>query len=212
MSIRDKWGAALREMDKELSFKLLDAFFDAGGNFIDMANNYQDESSESFIRELAENRGICDQLVITTSNCRDHSNFKARNDTIGKKVTYVGDGIKSMHISVKASLKKLHTTYINILYAHWWHWATGIEVMNELHNLVVQGKVLYLIRADRFSRLHLPNSCSHSGAHGTLWTGPSSTAPWNVLTVGKLCTDTEEQQHHETSDKSYDDTFAMGSD
>ena len=26
-------------MDKESSFKLLDAFFDAGGNFIDTANN-----------------------------------------------------------------------------------------------------------------------------------------------------------------------------
>lgn len=50
-----------------------------------------------------------------------------------------------MHTSVEASLKKLRTTYIDILYIHWWDWDTSIEeVMNGLHNLVVQGKVLYL--------------------------------------------------------------------
>jgi len=40
MSIGDKWDSiGLGAMDKESSFKLLDAFFDAGGNFIDTANN-----------------------------------------------------------------------------------------------------------------------------------------------------------------------------
>jgi aryl-alcohol dehydrogenase-like predicted oxidoreductase len=37
MSIGDKWSH-FGEMNKESSFKLLDAFFDAGGNFIDTAN------------------------------------------------------------------------------------------------------------------------------------------------------------------------------
>ena len=40
MSIGDKWEQfGLGSMDKESSFKLLDAYFDAGGNFIDTANN-----------------------------------------------------------------------------------------------------------------------------------------------------------------------------
>ena len=40
MSIGDKWAAfGMGSMDKESSFRLLDAFFDAGGNFIDTANN-----------------------------------------------------------------------------------------------------------------------------------------------------------------------------
>jgi aryl-alcohol dehydrogenase-like predicted oxidoreductase len=39
MNIGDKWSAiGFGEMDKESSFKLLDAYFDAGGNFIDTAN------------------------------------------------------------------------------------------------------------------------------------------------------------------------------
>jgi aryl-alcohol dehydrogenase-like predicted oxidoreductase len=51
-----------------------------------------------------------------------------------------------MHISIEASLKKLRTTYIDIFYVHWWdHTATVEEVMDALHNLVVAGKVLYLV-------------------------------------------------------------------
>ena len=39
MSIGDKWGSFLGSMDKEASFKLLDAYFDMGGNFIDTASS-----------------------------------------------------------------------------------------------------------------------------------------------------------------------------
>ena len=40
MSIGDKWNDfGMGAMDKESSFKLLDAFYEAGGNFIDTANN-----------------------------------------------------------------------------------------------------------------------------------------------------------------------------
>ena len=39
MSIGDKWSdLGMGTMDKESSFKLLDAYFDNGGNFIDTAN------------------------------------------------------------------------------------------------------------------------------------------------------------------------------
>ena len=37
MSIGDQW-TGMGAMDKESSFKLLDAFYEAGGNFIDTAN------------------------------------------------------------------------------------------------------------------------------------------------------------------------------
>lgn len=40
MSIGDQWEKfGMGSMDKESSFKLLDAFYDAGGNFIDTANS-----------------------------------------------------------------------------------------------------------------------------------------------------------------------------
>lgn len=41
MSIGNAWNASLGDNTKENSFKLLDAFYDAGGVSIDTANNYQ---------------------------------------------------------------------------------------------------------------------------------------------------------------------------
>ena len=70
MSIGDQWGAAgMGAMDKESSFNLLDAFYAAGGNFIDTANNYQNETSEMFIGEWMEERGIRNQMVVATKVC-----------------------------------------------------------------------------------------------------------------------------------------------
>ena len=73
-------------------------------------------------------------------------NYKKADNDIGQKTHYVGNNVKAMHVSVEDSLKKLRTSYIDILYVHWWDYATSIEeVMNGLHHLVVQGKVLYLV-------------------------------------------------------------------
>lgn len=48
-------------------------------------------------------------------------------------------------MSVRDSLKKLGTDWIDILYLHYWDYTTSIEeVMDSLHILVEQGKVLYL--------------------------------------------------------------------
>ncbi|KAJ7282042.1 NADP-dependent oxidoreductase domain-containing protein [Mycena rebaudengoi] len=222
MSIGDKWAnMGMGAMDKESSFKLLDAYYDNGGNFIDTANNYQDESSEAFIGEWAEKRNIRDQLVIAT---KYSTNYKRGNDSISQKVFYVGNSVKSMHISVEASLKKLRTTYIDILYLHWWDWATGVEeVMNGLHNLVVQGKVLYLgvsdtpawvvAQANQYARDHgktpfviyqgmwniLDRSFEReiipmARAHGL------ALAPWGVLAGGKIRTDKEEEERRQTGE------------
>lgn len=48
---------------QENSFKLLDAFEDAGGNFIDTANNYQNEQSEEWIGEWMEKKKNRDFMV-----------------------------------------------------------------------------------------------------------------------------------------------------
>jgi aryl-alcohol dehydrogenase-like predicted oxidoreductase len=74
-------------------------------------------------------------------------NYQDSNDAIRQQIAYAGNNVKSMHISVEASLKKLRTSYIDILYVAWWDWDTSVEeVMNGLHVLVQQGKVLYLVR------------------------------------------------------------------
>ena len=75
MSIGEAWSSFMGSMNKENSFKLLDAFEDAGGNFIvrtrriekvvrelttfflkDTANNYQNEESEEWLGEWMEKK------------------------------------------------------------------------------------------------------------------------------------------------------------
>ncbi|KAF8970110.1 NADP-dependent oxidoreductase domain-containing protein [Flammula alnicola] len=223
MSIGDKWQElGMGSMDKESSFKLLDAYFDNGGNFIDTANNYQDETSEMFVGEWAEKRGIRDQLFIATKYT---TNFKNRNDSINQKVLYVGNNAKSLHMSVEASLKKLRTPYIDLLYLHWWDWDTSIEeVMKSLHTLILRGKVLYLgvsdtpawvvSKANQYARDHaLTPFVIYQGAWNIMERSferdiipmcrseGMALAPWNVLAGGKIRSDAEEEARRQSGEK-----------
>ncbi|KAI0658447.1 Aldo/keto reductase [Cubamyces menziesii] len=221
MSIGDKWEA-MGSMNKETSFKLLDAFYEAGGNFIDTANNYQDETSEAFLGEWMESRGVRDQMVIATKYT---TNYKRGDPNLKQKSGYVGNNMKSLHLSLEASLKKLRTSYVDILYVHWWDYSCSIEeVMNGLHNIVASGKVLYLgisdtpawivSSANRYARDHgktpfviyqgrwnvlvrdferdIIPMCRHEGM---------ALAPWEVLAAGRIRTDAEEEQRRKTGEK-----------
>jgi aryl-alcohol dehydrogenase-like predicted oxidoreductase len=142
MSIGDAWSSFMGSMDKEASFKLLDAFFEAGGNFIDTSNNYQDGQSEEWIGEWMAQRKNRDQMVIATKYTTDYMQFALGK---GKAANHCGNHKRSLHMSVRDSLAKLQTDWIDILYVHWWDQLTSIEeVMDSLHILVQQGKVLYL--------------------------------------------------------------------
>lgn len=72
MSIGDSWSSFMGSMDKKASFKLLDAFSEAGSNFIDTACNYQDEQSETWIGEWMAARKNRDQMVISTKYTTDY--------------------------------------------------------------------------------------------------------------------------------------------
>jgi aryl-alcohol dehydrogenase-like predicted oxidoreductase len=143
MSIGEAWKGFMGSMDKESSFKLLDAFYEAGGNFIDTANNYQDEESERWIGEWMAARKNRDHMVIATKFTTPYRSYE-----LGKgshSVNYFGNHRRSLHVSVRDSLKKLRTDWIDLLYLHWWDYSSSIpEIMDSLHMLVEQGKVLYL--------------------------------------------------------------------
>ena len=50
-----------------------------------------------------------------------------------------------MKIRVDRSLQKLQTSYIDLFYVHWWDYTVSIpELMHNLNDLVVAGKVVYL--------------------------------------------------------------------
>lgn len=89
----------------------------------------------------------------------------ARRDEEPIQSNFVGNSVKSMHVSVNRSLKKLRTDYIDLLYVHWWDFTTSVEeVMHGLNSLVAAGKVLYLgvsdtpawvvVKANDYARAH----------------------------------------------------------
>jgi len=132
------------ECNKETSFEILDYFHINGGNFIDTANNYQDEESETWLGEWMAARGIRDQMVIATKYTTGYTVYKGHDKDI-VHTNFGGNGTKSLHVSVQASMKKLQTDYIDLLYVHWWDFTTSIEeLMTSLNHLVTAGKVLYL--------------------------------------------------------------------
>ncbi|KAH9018816.1 NADP-dependent oxidoreductase domain-containing protein [Lactarius deliciosus] len=223
LGIGDKWQQyGMGSMDKETSFELLDAYFDLGGNFIDTANHYQDGASEEFIGEWAEKRGVRDQLVIATKYT---GGYKRGQDDITHKVNYTGNHAKSLHISVHESLRKLRTSYIDILYVHWWDYNTSVEeVMNSLHILVLQGKVLYLgisdapawvvSKANQYARdLGKTPFVVYQGQWSVLERSFErdiipmarseglALAPWGILGGGRIRTDAEETRRRESGEK-----------
>lgn len=83
-------------------------------------------------------------------------------------------------MSVRDSLKKLGTDWIDVLYLHWWDHTTSIEeIMDSLHILVEQGKVLYLGISDSPAWV-VSAANTYARAHGktpfSIYQGR-----WNVL-------------------------------
>ncbi|KAF2427693.1 aryl-alcohol dehydrogenase AAD14 [Tothia fuscella] len=177
MSIGEAWKEGMGHLDKDGAFELLDAFYAAGGNFIDTANNYQDEQSEQWIGEWMAARKNRDLIVLATKYT---TQYRAWELGKGKTVNYGGNSRKSLHLSVKGSLSKLQTDYIDLLYLHWWDWTTSIEeVMDSLHMLVEAGKVLYLGISDTPAWI-VSAANTYALAHGKT---PFSVyqGRWNVL-------------------------------
>jgi aryl-alcohol dehydrogenase-like predicted oxidoreductase len=128
------WGA-----DKEPSFRILEAFADAGGNFLDTANRYQNGTSEKIIGEflLQQDR---DYWVVATK-------YSLQDNTTNPNAS--GNNRKNLLRSVEGSLKRLQTGFIDVLYLHIWDWLTPVdEVLRGLDDLVRQGKVNYIAISD----------------------------------------------------------------
>jgi aryl-alcohol dehydrogenase-like predicted oxidoreductase len=88
---------------------------------------------------------------------------------------YGGNGTKSMKASVELSLKRLQTSYIDLLWVHWWDFTTSIpELMLGLNDLIRLGKVHYIgisdapawvvSKANQYARDHgLRQFCVYQG-------------------------------------------------
>jgi len=123
--------------DEETSFKVLDAFVDAGFNLVDTANTYskwlpghKGGESETVIGKWFKKSGKRDKVIIATK--------------VGMEM---GDGKKGLAKSyileeVEASLKRLQTDHIDLYQSHQDDANTPLEETLEAYaQLIKQGKV-----------------------------------------------------------------------
>ncbi|MEM6337139.1 MAG: aldo/keto reductase, partial [Bacteroidota bacterium] len=112
--------------------RMIHRFLDAGGNFVDTADAYAGGRSEEIVGQAVKSRR--GEVIVAT---------KVRFPTGGRN----DQGLSRHHIirGVHASLKRLDTDVIDVLYVHCWDPFTPIEeTMRALDDLVTQGHVRYL--------------------------------------------------------------------
>lgn len=125
------WGYGADEGEARLIFERYRA---AGGNFIDTADQYQFGQSEAMLGGfIAADR---DDIVLATKF--------SLGDRPDSGLQRTGNSRKAMIQSVEASLKRLKTDRIDLLWVHMPDGVTPIdEILRGLDALVRAGKVLY---------------------------------------------------------------------
>jgi aryl-alcohol dehydrogenase-like predicted oxidoreductase len=144
------WG----DVQVEEAGRLLDIALEAGVSFFDTADIYSQGRSEEVLgRALGSRRA--DALIGTKLNGRT-----------GPGVNDVGSSRRHIIQAVEASLRRLGTEWIDVLYLHGFDAFTPLEeVLSTLDQLVRDGKVRYL-GASNFSGWHLMKALAVADAHG----------------------------------------------
>jgi len=123
------WGA-----DEDASKKVFEAYATEGGNFIDTANRYTEGTSEKFIGDFI--KADRDHFVLATKYTLKDKNGDPN---------FAGNHRKNMMRSVKESMDRLQTDYLDILWLHIWDFTTHPEeVLMGLNDLISRGLVHYI--------------------------------------------------------------------
>lgn len=156
-----QWGWTT---DEAAAWQVMDAFLEAGGNFIDTADIYSSWArdnpggvAERVIGAWMRERGNRDSVVLATK-VRGRM-WEGPN----------GEGLSRAHIvrACEESLRRLQTDHIDLYQTHWPDDETSIEeTMEALSLLVRQGKVLYL-GCSNYSAWQLTHAlwASDAGSH-----------------------------------------------
>lgn len=147
-------------LNEKQSFDILDAWFDAGGNFIDTADSYSrwvtgnsGGESETIIGRWITSRGVRDKVVIATK--------------VGADMGPGGKGLSAQHIqrAVEGSLDRLQTDYIDLYQSHFDDPGTHFtETLSTYAALIAAGKVRF-IGASNLSATRLQEALDVSVQH-----------------------------------------------
>lgn len=123
-----------RGANREEARSILGRYKDAGGNFLDTASNYRQGQSEEILGQLLP--GQREDFVLATKYGRGSGSENDRGP--------VGNGRRSMVVSVERSLKRLNTDYVDVLWAHYDDGVTPVdEIIAAFDDLICAGKVLH---------------------------------------------------------------------
>lgn len=128
------WVTFAKQVDVQPAKELLTAAYDAGINFFDNAEGYEAGASERVMGQAIQELGWGRDSYIVSS-----------------KVYWGGDkptqrGLSAKHVSeaCHAALKRLRVDHLDLYFCHRPDIDTPIEeTVRAMHNLVLQGKVLY---------------------------------------------------------------------
>jgi aryl-alcohol dehydrogenase-like predicted oxidoreductase len=128
------------KVQREDAFAILDAYFEAGGRFIDTANNYSKwhaggigTESETTLGEWVQARGNRNELVIATK-------VGFNRDDIGPSLSRA-----TIEKEIDGSLSRIATDYVDLYYAHADIRTDGIEeTLAAFDDTVKAGKARFL--------------------------------------------------------------------
>jgi aryl-alcohol dehydrogenase-like predicted oxidoreductase len=145
------WGA-----DEAAAHAMADCLVEAGGNFFDTSNIYNEGQSETILGRWLKKTGNRSQLVIATKVF--FPTGKGPNDT----------GLSRKHLfdQIETSLRRLQTDYVDLYQTHCWDASTPLEeTLRALDDLVRTGKVRY-VGASNFTASQLTRAIMLSELHG----------------------------------------------
>ncbi|MBU5353160.1 aldo/keto reductase [Paenibacillus barcinonensis] len=153
--------------DKSLSYRLLDQYVEAGGNFLDTSNNYAfwngagvGGQSETLLGEWMKEKNNRNRIFLATK--------------VGANPTIPGGGFpakeglskKAIHKAVDESLKRLKTDYIDLYYAHIDDMDVPLEETLEAFNQLIQSGKVRAIGCSNHYTWRLEEARSISQSHG----------------------------------------------
>jgi aryl-alcohol dehydrogenase-like predicted oxidoreductase len=118
MSFGEAWGFGA---DEKEAHRILGAFAEVGGTFIDTANKYHEGQSEEIVGDfLGPGR---DRFVVATK-------YTLAMDPADPNAA--GNSRKNLRRSVEASMRRLRTDYLDLLWVHAWDYTTPVAEAYDL--------------------------------------------------------------------------------
>lgn len=159
-----------RHTSREDALEIMDRFAEHGGNFMDTANVYNSGVSEEILGEWLKGQQRDDYFIAT----------KVRFP-MGEGPNAAGLTRKHIIQSVRDSLKRLGTDYIDLLQVHAWDPLTPLQETIKALNYVVESGLVRYVGASNFRAWQLALAL-HESRMGRLVEFSSLQPQYNLLT------------------------------